>query len=79
MKAFYLVASVIFTVLILILAFENIAAQCSNMLFFFYNVKSNPTIVTLGIAVIGIITGVFYHAFLSSVFASSDEEEDATF
>lgn len=79
MKAFYLVGSVIFTVLILILAFENIAAQCSNMLFFFYQVKSNPTIVTLGVAVLGIITGIFYHAFLVKVFESKNEEEDPGF
>ena len=79
MKALYLTASIIFTVLILVLAFENIGAQCSNMMFFFYNVRSNPTIVTLGIAILGIITGAFYHAFLGKVFGSSEDDEDADF
>lgn len=76
MKAFYLTASIIFTVLLLIIAFGNISAQCSNMNFLFYQIRSNPTVVILGIAALGIITGAFYHAFLARVFESKDEEDD---
>ena len=77
MKALYLTLSIIFTTLILILAFENISAQCSNMNFFFISVQQNPTMVILGIAVIGIFTGASYNAFISRVLASSDEEEES--
>ena len=76
MKALYLVGSIIFTVLILILAFENIGAQCSGLNFFFTSIQKNPTIITLGVAVIGIFTGAFYHAFIARVLASNDDEEE---
>ncbi|MFA7685638.1 MAG: hypothetical protein WCX95_02470 [Candidatus Gracilibacteria bacterium] len=78
MKVFYLTASIIFTVLLLILSFENIGSQCTNMLFFFYDFQSSPTIIFLGVAVIGIFTGVFYHSFLQKVLNApeDDEEED---
>jgi len=76
MKAFYLTASIICTVVILILAFENINANCSGLKFLFYDVRVSPTVTTLGIAVVGILTGAFYHAFLAKVFETTDEEED---
>lgn len=76
MKAFYLTASIIFTVLILVLAFGNIGAQCSNLVFFFYPIKQNPTIVVLGMAVIGIITGALYHGFITRVLAAPESEEE---
>ena len=79
MKAFYLTASIVFTVLILILAFENIGAQCSSLNFFFYAIGQGPTMVILGIAVIGIITGAFYHAFLSRVLSSTPEDDEQQF
>ncbi len=79
MKAFYLAGSIICTVLILVIAFGNIQAQCSLLTFFFFPVKSNPTIVILGFSVIGIITGLFYHAFMAKVFDTTDEDDEADF
>ncbi|MFH1284580.1 MAG: hypothetical protein ABIH78_03265 [Candidatus Peregrinibacteria bacterium] len=79
MKAFYLTGSIIFTALILVLAFENIGASCSGMNFFFYTIDQNPTIVILGIAVIGIITGSLYHAFMAKVLAGPTEDEEDEF
>ncbi|MEK7085423.1 MAG: hypothetical protein AAB953_00210 [Patescibacteria group bacterium] len=79
MKLFYLTGSVILTVLILVLAFENIAAYCTALNFFFYEVDKNPTVVIMGIAVLGVITGVFYHAFISRVLSTSPEEEEQQF
>jgi uncharacterized integral membrane protein len=76
MKTFYLTASIIFTVLLLILAFENIGSQCTNMLFFFYDFESSPTIIFLGVAIIGIFTGVFYHSFLQRVMNAPEEDEE---
>ncbi|MFA6917616.1 MAG: hypothetical protein WC285_02140 [Candidatus Gracilibacteria bacterium] len=76
MKAFYLTASIICTVLLLILSFENIGSQCTNLLFFFYEFESSPTIIFLGVAVIGIITGVFYHSFLQKVMETPEDEEE---
>lgn len=79
MKAVYLAGSIIFTALILILSFENIGAQCSNMHFLFFPIRQTPTIVFLGLAVIGIITGLLYHAFIIRVLAGPAEEEDDVF
>ena len=76
MKVLYLAGSILFTALVLILSFENIGAQCSNMNFFFYPVRQSPTIVLLGMAVIGIITGSLYHAFVTRVLESPDEEDE---
>ena len=79
MKAIYLTLSIIFTVVILILSFENIGAQSSMLKFLFYDVKQNPTVITMSIAVIGIITGALYHAFVSRVLATPEDEEDQKF
>ncbi len=78
MKTFYLVMSVLLTVLILILGFENIGSSCSNLMFFFFPIDSNPTIVILGIAVMGILTGAFYHAFIQKLLNSTEEDEENT-
>jgi len=64
------------SVLILILAFENIGSQCSSLNFFFYPVKSNPTVIFLGIAVLGIITGIFFHSLMGKMMGPVEDEED---
>ena len=79
MKAFYLTLSILFTVIILLLAFGNIGAACSQLKFLFYDITWNPTILFLFVAVIGIITGAFYHAFISRVLAPPENEEDQDF
>lgn len=79
MKAFYLTMSIILTVVILLLAFGNIGAQCSQLKFFFSDIRWNPTVLFLFIGVLGIITGAFYHAFLTKLFATPEDEEDEIF
>lgn len=64
------------SVLILILAFENIGSQCTSLNFFFYPVKSNPAIIFLGIAVLGIITGVLFHCLMVKIMAPEEDEEE---
>ena len=76
MKTFYIVASVFFTVLILVLSFGNVGAQCSQVVFLFYPVRENITIVTLAIAVIGVVTGAFYHALFRRITDVADEDEE---
>lgn len=79
MKAIYLAASAILTVLILILAFENIGATCTYLNFLFFPIDHSPTIIILGVSVLGIFTGISYHAFLSRYLASTASEEDEQF
>lgn len=78
MKAFYLTASIVLTVLILILAFENIGATFTDLNFLIYDLTdTSPILVILGISVIGILTGASYHAFMSNVLDSANEEDEA--
>ncbi len=79
MKALYLTLSIIFTTLILILAFGNIGAICNNVNFLFFPVRMNTTSLSLIVAVLGMITGACYHAFIVRVLATSDEEDEADF
>ncbi len=79
MKIFYLALAIVLTTLILILSFGNIGAQCSALHFLFFPVQSNPTIIIMGIAVLGILTGATYHAFVARVLSDTEEEEDVDF
>lgn len=78
MKAFYLTSSIVLTVLILILAFENIGATFSGLNFLIYDLSdSSPILVVLGISVLGMITGASYHAFISNIMDAANEEEES--
>lgn len=85
MKIFYLTGAVIFTVLILIISFENIAASCQWMNFFFIEINANtsPTFLIMGNAFLGVIAGIFYfgfiHALIKGMNKSEEEEEDEDF
>lgn len=75
MKAFFLVGSIIFTVLILIIAFQNFSSTIDGFQVFFTPVNTNPTIIIFGIALLGIFAGGFYFGFLTSLLKSEEEEE----
>ncbi len=79
MKAFYLTISIILTVLILLVAFGNIGAICNQTKFLFYEIRWSPTVLILFVAVLGMITGAFYHAFLSKILSEDEEEETQEF
>jgi uncharacterized integral membrane protein len=78
MRIFYLVGSLIFTVLILILAFENIQSICTYITIFFTELPTDapPTFLIFGISVLGVFTGFCYHGLIASFFNSDDEEDD---
>ena len=76
MKIFYLVGSIIFTVLILIIAFGNVGAMCNQMNFLAMPVKQSPVLVILSVSIIGIVCGAMYHAWIVRVLDSGDDETD---
>ncbi|MFH1720076.1 MAG: hypothetical protein ABH856_00490 [Patescibacteria group bacterium] len=78
MKAFWLTGTIVFLVLILIVAFGNIQAQCTYVTFLFYEVGSNiaPTFTFFGMAMIGMITGVCVAGLFNSLFAKPAEEDE---
>lgn len=79
MKAFYLIGSIILTVVILIIAFGNIQSDCSSLVLFFHEVDQSPTIIILAVSVLGMMTGAMYHAFVSRILANPENEEDQNF
>ncbi|MBI2453244.1 hypothetical protein HYV56_00920 [Candidatus Peregrinibacteria bacterium] len=78
MIIFFLIGSVIMTAVILILAFENIAAICTYLNFFFIPVGTDmsPTFLVLANSFLGIITGMFYFGLFYSLFRSKSKEND---
>jgi hypothetical protein len=76
MKAFYLVGSVIFTVIILIVAFQNFGTSFSGFTVFFTEIDTNGTLIIFGIALLGIFAGGFYYGFLNSLLKSNEEDTE---
>ena len=80
MKIFYLAGSIIFTVLILLIAFGNVSAMCNYINFLSIPIKNtSPVLVILTVAIIGMICGAMYHAFIVRVLDSGDDDESDEF
>lgn len=81
LKNFFLTGSLVLTIIVLIVAFQNIQASCNFVTFFFYAVDLtlSPTIMIFVIALLGIMTGVFYMGYLMSMFSTSEDEDDEDF
>ncbi|HMR00924.1 MAG TPA: hypothetical protein PKA32_00890 [Candidatus Gracilibacteria bacterium] len=75
MKAFFITGAILFTVLILIVAFENIATPVNNFLFVFLPVGS-PFFIVMGVAGLGIGAGIFYAGLVSTLLRGGDDEEN---
>ena len=74
MKISYLIGAVAVTIVILIIAFQNIAINTSFWMFF--DVKNLPmTIPILFLSVFGVIAGALYTLFLQSVIAKKREDD----
>ncbi len=75
MKGFYFGVSIFLTVVILIIAFENINAMLNKWLFFFGAFgQFDGFFMVLEITFIGAVIGVFGTLFLANLM-SNDEEE----
>ncbi|MBU2524233.1 hypothetical protein KKG71_03490 [Patescibacteria group bacterium] len=78
MKYFYLTGAILLTVVILILGFGNITAQCQQLFFFYQSVNNTipVTFLVFAVAFLGIVTGFFYSAFLRSLVEEARSEEE---
>lgn len=76
MKAFFLIGSIIFTVFILIIGFQNFGVAFNGFTVFFSEIDTNGTIIIFGVALLGIFAGGFYFGFLNSLMRSSQEDEE---
>ncbi|MDP4008245.1 MAG: hypothetical protein Q8P68_03580 [Candidatus Peregrinibacteria bacterium] len=78
LKYLYLVGALITTVIIFVIAFENIQALCVDMVIFFTPVSSSttPTILIFWVSAFGILCGFFYHGLIHSMFEKKDDDEE---
>lgn len=76
MKAFFLTGSILLTALILIIAFENIGTNMTGFLFLFTGLDSAFFII-MGLAILGIIAGIFYTGLVTTLLRSGKDEEEA--
>lgn len=76
MKIFYLSGSILFTVLILIIGFQNYGANISGFTVFFTELDLNGTLIVFGVSFLGICAGAFYFGFLTNVLRSKQEDEE---
>ncbi|KKP37564.1 MAG: hypothetical protein UR28_C0029G0046 [Candidatus Peregrinibacteria bacterium GW2011_GWF2_33_10] len=84
MLILFILLSAAFSVLILILAFENIAAQCNYLQFFLAPISATTSITFLifGVAFLGIIAGASYAGLVWAIFSkngNSEDEEDGEY
>ena len=79
LRKFFLSGSIVFTIILLIVAFQNIQAQCNFVTFFFFSIGANisPTIMIFIVSLLGIITGMLFMGLLMSII--SKEEDDGDF
>ena len=75
MKAFFIAGSIVFTVLILILAFENMAANCTGFLFLFAPISS-MFLGALALCMIGVFAGIFYAGLAIKIIQSRTQDEE---
>jgi uncharacterized integral membrane protein len=77
MKFFYLFCAALLMVVILILGFSNVSAQCSGLNFFFYQVSSfPPALLFFGLSAIGMLTGICIAGFFGEMMKESEQEEN---
>jgi len=78
LRTFFLSGSIVLLIIILIVAFQNIQAQCTFITFFFFSVESNtsPTIIFLLVSLLGIISGGFLMGLVMSFLAKDEDEDD---
>ncbi|MFC1600362.1 hypothetical protein ACFL3T_05010 [Patescibacteria group bacterium] len=79
LRTFFLSGSIVLTIIVLIIAFQNIQAMCNFVTFFFFSVDSgtSPTIMIFVVALLGILTGMMYMGLMMSFL--SKEEDDGEF
>jgi hypothetical protein len=77
LRVFFLSGTIVLSIIILVLAFQNIQAQCNFVSFFFFSIPQtvSPTIMVFMVSLIGILTGIFFMGLLMS-FISKDEEDE---
>ncbi len=76
MKGFFLTGSIVLSVLMLIIAFENIGGSCQGFMFLFTTLPqdTSPFFIVVGLGLLGVITGVFYTGLVLKLLNKETEE-----
>ena len=75
MKAFFITGSIIFTVIILILAFENMVVSCNGYNFILFPM-ANPFFIVASTAGMGMFAGIFYTGLVMTLLNKNEDEEE---
>lgn len=73
MKSFFLVGTLFFSIIIMIIAFENLNSSIRNFLFFFIP-WTDPFFMVIGIAFLGFVVGISSTMFIVQSLKPDDEE-----
>lgn len=77
MKIFYLVTSILFSFLILILAVENLAAKTQSFLLLFFSADAiGAFLLVLAIAFLGAVMGVFFTGLVLQLLKKAPDEDE---
>lgn len=78
LRVFFLSGSIVLSIIILIVAFQNIQAQCNFITIFFFPIEqtTSPTIMIFVISLIGVLTGIFYMGLIMSFLSKEEEDEE---
>ncbi len=78
LRTFFLSGSIVFTIIILVIAFQNIQAQCTFVTFFFYAANSStaPTFFVFAVSVVGVIAGMLYMGLIMSFLSKGDDDDE---
>jgi hypothetical protein len=77
LRNFFITGSIVLVVIILIVAFQNIGAQCNFITYFFFAVDAStpPTVLIFIISLLGIFTGVMLMGLVLSLMSKEEDEE----
>lgn len=76
MKSFFVIGSIFFSVVILIIGFQNFGSSFDGFTIFFTELQINGTLTIFGIAMLGIMTGAFYYGLITELIKQRQEDEE---
>lgn len=76
MKNFFQFGSILFTVVILIIGFQNIANTFDGFTVFFFPIDIGGTLTVFGLTMLGMFAGAFYYGLILALIKNKQEDED---
>ncbi len=77
MKNFYKFGALFFTVIILIVGFQNFANTFDGFTVFFTSIELNGTLTVFGLTMLGMFAGAFYYGLIIELLKNKQEDEES--